>query len=182
MLQIAIVLLVFSLCGCAGTSAKYACPGSVELPAEFAGLFVPAEDETLLSSAKGAPDIGSLCEGKVYMTGDAVTVTVYRAWNSTNPGSRLGKWWSFYQPKGKVAQYRSEYEICYQWSPLDKLTQCKIKAGTKIVVGTGQSAKCSEYLTYPPSAVKQIYVQNSSSVLSDCRDYDLFFSWAPLNK
>jgi len=160
--------------------ANNACVGSPALPAEYAGQFKPAEDETLLSAAKGAPDAGSLCDGKVYVTGDDVDITVNRAWNSTNPGSRMGKWWAFYRPDGKVAQYRSDYEICYQWSPLDKLTRCRIKAGTKVVIGTGQSAKCSEYLTYPPSAAKQIYIDNASSALSDCRDYDLIFSWKPV--
>ncbi len=157
-----------------------ACVGSVALPGEFAGQFKPVEDEALLSAAKGAPNAGSLCDGKVYVTGDSVDITVYRAWNSTNPGSRMGKWWAFYRPDGKVAQYRTDYEICYQWSPLDKLTHCRIKAGTKVVIGTGQSAKCSEYLTHPPSAAKQIYIDDASSALSDCRDYDLVFSWKPV--
>ena len=160
--------------------ANDACVGSPALPAEFAGRFKLAEDETLLSAAKGAPDAGSLCAGNVYMTGDNVDITVYRAWNSTNPGSRMGKWWAFHRPSGKVAQYRSDYEICYQWSPLDKLTRCRIKAETKVVIGTGQSARCSEYLTYPPSAARQIYIDNASSALTDCRDYDLVFSWKPV--
>ncbi len=157
--------------------ANDVCTGSAELPAEFAGLLKPAEDETLLGSARGAPNAGSLCEGKVYVTGDAVNITVYRAWNSTNPNSRMGKWWAFYRPSGKVAQYRSDYEICYEWSPLDKLTQCRIKAGKKVVVGTGQSAKCSPYLTYPTSAAQQIYIEDASSAVSDCEDYDLVFNW-----
>ncbi len=158
------------------------CVGSFVLPAEFAGQFKPAEDEALLGAAKGAPNAGSLCEGKVYVTGADVDLTLYRAWNSTNPGSRMGKWWAFFRPDGKVAQYRSDYEICYQWSPLDKLTHCRIKAGTKVVIGIGQSARCSEFLTYPPSAAKQIYIDNASSALTDCRDYDLVFSWKPVEQ
>jgi hypothetical protein len=116
------------------------------------------------------------------MVSDDVDVTVYRSWNSTNPGSRLGKWWTFYRPDGKIAQYRSDYEICYEWSPLDKLVHCKLKPGTKVVVGTGQSIRCSKYLSYSSSTAKQIYIENSSLTLSDCRDYDLLFSWRPVNE
>jgi hypothetical protein len=177
MKKIAIALVSLMLCGCGSVFATDVCPGTVDVPAEFAGQFKPAVDDALLASAVGAPNAGSLCQGKVYVvSGNDVGVTVYRAWNSTNQGSRLGKWWAFYRPNGKVSQYRSDYEICYQWSPLDKLTQCKLKTGTKVVIGTGQSATCSQYLTYPTSAAKQIYLDNSTAVYN-CEDYDLVFSW-----
>ena len=177
MKRIAIALLALIMSGYGGASAGDDCKGSVDVPAEFAGLFKPEVDDALLNSALGTTNAGSLCQGKVYVvSSDDVGVRIYRAWNSTNPGSRLGKWWAFYRPNGKVSQYRSDYEICYQWSPLDKLTQCKLKSGTKLVVGTGQSATCSQYLTYPASAAKQIYLDNSTAVYN-CQDYDLVFSW-----
>jgi hypothetical protein len=68
-------------------------------------------------------------------------------------------------------------EICYQWSPLDKLSGCLLRPGVDVVVGTGQSAKCSEYLSYPVSAAQQVYIKNASSAVSDCRSYDGKFSW-----
>jgi len=177
MKRIVIALFSLTLCGYGSAFANDTCVGTVDVPAEFAVQFNPAEDDALLKTALGAPNTGSLCQGKVYaVIGSDAEVTVFRAWNSTNPGSRLGKWWAFYRPNGKTSQYRSDYEICYQWSPLDKLTQCKLKAGTKVVVGTGQSATCSQYLTYPTSAAKQIYLDNSSAVY-DCKDYDLVFKW-----
>jgi hypothetical protein len=176
--NVALGILLVAASGCAALPAKSTCAGSVELPVEFAGLFVPAEDEALLQSAKGAPGAGSLCKGKVYVAGNNSRLTLYRAWNSTNPGSRMGKWWAFYLPAGKVSQYRADYEICYEWSPLDKLTHCRLRPGAKVVVGTGQSARCSQYLTYPPSAAKQVFIEDSSTVLSDCTDYDLLFNWS----
>ncbi len=191
-----VILLLISLCGCANLQVKEdvvsgiipepavpqtvnGCLGSVELPIKFAPLFEPAENEALLKSALGEPTKGGLCQGKVYKV-KGTGVTLYRAWNSTNPNSRLGAWWAFFQPEGKTALYRSDYEICYQWSPLDKLTRCDFNAGTEVVVGTGQSAECSQYLTYPVSAALQIYIPNASSSVYGCRDYDAFFNWAPV--
>lgn len=153
------------------------CLGNVELPSGLSDYFDAIEDMALLDSTLGEPNKGMLCQGKVYKAKKNVDLTVFRAWNSTNPDSRSGKWWAFSRPDGRVAKYRSDYEVCYQWSPLDKLTDCKLKANAKIVVGTGQSATCSEYLSYPVSSVKQIYIEDASS-LYNCRDHDALFSWA----
>jgi hypothetical protein len=178
----AIALALILTTSTLANAADAPCPGTVDLPVEFAGRLEPAEDDTLLKASLGAPNAGSLCQGKVYeVVPDDAEVTIYRAWNSTNPNSRLGKWWSFTRPNGKVAQYRTDYEICYQWSPLDKLTQCKLKPGTKLVVGTGQSATCSQYQSYPASAAKQIYLDSQLAV-HDCKDYDLDFSWERVDK
>ena len=155
------------------------CTGINKLPAEYVYAFEKTVDESLLKRALNDTDKGGLCQGSVYISKKDVTVQIYRAWNSTNPNSRLGKWWAFIQPEGGVAQYRKNYEICYQFSPLDKLTQCNLKANTKIVVGTGQSVKCDKFLTYPTSAIMQIYIESPS--LSDCKDYDGLFSWKPIN-
>lgn len=102
MKRIVIALVSLMLCGYGSASATDACQGTVDVPAEFAGKFKPAVDEALLNPAIGEPNTGSLCQGKVYVvSGDDVGVTIYRAWNSTNPGSRLGKWWAFYRPNGE---------------------------------------------------------------------------------
>ncbi|MEX1668801.1 hypothetical protein AB4876_07750 [Zhongshania guokunii] len=153
------------------------CLGNNGLPAEVADQFEAVDDPELLASVLGAPMAGMLCQGKVYQLKAGTEFTVYRAWNSSNPNSRLGKWWAFSSPAGKTAQYRSDYEICYQWSPLDKLVHCKLSAGVKVVVGTGQSAKCSEYLSYPASAAKQIYIDNAAEAVMNCQEYDGVFQW-----
>lgn len=157
------------------TSTTQACVGNPTPPAEFAPFLQETSDSALLNAALGEPTKGGLCQGQVYsVTQD---FTVFRAWNSTNPNSELGSWWAFYQPAGKVAKYRSDYEICYQWSPLDKMTQCTLKAGSKIVIGNGQSAYCSEYLSYPASAALQIYMQNAGEQTELCSSFNGVFDW-----
>ncbi|KJY75210.1 hypothetical protein [Vibrio nigripulchritudo] len=153
------------------------CVGSVDLPVRLAPYFETVEDEALLNSALGAPEEGKLCQGKVYQSKAGTQVTLYRAWNSTNPYSQFGQWWAYDLPAGKVAKYREDYEICYQWSPLDKLVTCELKAGTKVVIGTGQSAKCSEYLTYDVSESQQVYIENSQDVVANCAVKDGILVW-----
>lgn len=185
---------VLSLCGCASISTENAppaqvatpslpasdfqCPGTVGLPVHLEHQFFAVDDPDLLSSALGTAGKGKLCQGLVYAAKLGSGVAVYRAWNSTNPNSQFGDWWAFDRPSGKVSKYRSDYEICYQWSPLDKMTQCTLKADVKVVVGTGQSAVCSEYLTYPTSAKRQIYIEDASQSVIDCTTFDGEFSWA----
>ncbi|MEJ2199786.1 MAG: hypothetical protein P8X63_02035 [Desulfuromonadaceae bacterium] len=189
MKRLLLVLLSLILSGCSSvvatenfstgaavqtTSEK--CPGTVDLSAPFAALFEPVENEALLEAALGKPTEGRLCQGKVYRV-KGMEVSLYRAWNSTNPNSRLGKWWAFAAPEGRTTRFRFDFEVCYQWSPLDKLTRCAFRAGTEVVVGTGQSATCDEYLTYPASATQQVYIEDASIFVSGCSDYDAFFKW-----
>jgi len=156
-----------------------ACPDNPELPAELLASFEPVEDEALLSAALSAPKKGGLCQGKVYKTKEKVEIKLYRVWNSMDPESRLGNWWVFDRPDGKISKYRSDHGICYEWSPLDKLTHCTLKAGTKLVIGMGQRVRCPEYSIYPSSKAKRIYLESASEAVSDCRDYDARFSWEP---
>ena len=178
-------LLLFALYGCASPrmeqpatdAAKSSCTGSVDLPARLANQFEPAENEPLLNEALGEAMQGKLCQGRVYKSKVATDIVIFRAWNSTNPNSKFGKWWSFQEPTGKISAYRSDYEICYQWSPLDKLVRCSLKPGTEVVVGTGQSAECSEYLSYPVSDQQQIYIDAAAMAVADCVEFDGVFKW-----
>lgn len=153
------------------------CLGSTDLPTNLAPYFEAVDDPQLLASTIGELDKGMLCQGKVYQAKEDTEVPVYRAWNSTNPNSQYGNWWAFQQPKGLTANYREDYEICYQWSPLDKLASCKLRAGSTIVVGNGQSAICSQYLTYDKSAAQQVYIQDSEQDTLFCDVKDAAFSW-----
>jgi hypothetical protein len=179
-------LLMFILAGCTIYPVKHEtdvinttqlCLGSSKLPDNISNQFEAVEDLQLLNKSLGSPGQGNLCMGQVYKSKKNVQLTLYRAWNSTNPGSQFGKWWAFQKPTGEVARYRSEYEICYQWSPLDKLVRCTLKPGTKVVIGTGQSAKCSDYLTYPISDKEQVYIDDASQSLTDCTAFNGEFSW-----
>ncbi|GGX73739.1 hypothetical protein GCM10007392_46530 [Saccharospirillum salsuginis] len=154
-----------------------ACEGSTDIPPHLSTQFEPVTDPALLNEALGAPNEGELCQGQVYVALEETRIQIYRAWNSTNPGSRLGNWWAFDKPSGRVADYREDYEICYQWSPLDKMVSCTLTPGTKVVVGNGQSAQCSQYLTYPVSAEQQVYIDEAAEAVANCADYDGMFSW-----
>ena len=157
-------------------STASACLGSTALGAEQAASFQAVDDAALLAKTLGATGKGGLCQGQVYQSKAATTVTLFRAYNSTNPPSQLGNWWSFQKPQGRIAEYRRLDEICYQWSPLDMLVQCTLQPGTKVVVGTGQSAVCSQYLTYPASATQQVYIADAATALSNCAvSYGEFF-------
>ena len=158
-------------------TAADGCIGANTLPAQVASAFVEVQDAALLAQAVQPPTKGGLCQAKVYQS--TAPVMIYRAWNSTNPGSRIGSWWAFEKASGSVSQYRRDYEICTQYSPLDSLTQCKLKTGSVIVVGTGQSAQCDQYLTYPTSASLQIYMPKDKANVSvnNCEDFDGEFAW-----
>lgn len=156
------------------------CTGDTELPIEFRRKFTAVSDPELLAQSIGDANEGKLCQGKVYVANKNAQVLLFRAWNSTNETSELGNWWALKSPRGQISQYRSDYQICYQWSPLDKLTLCSLKAGAKVVIGTGQSATCSEYLNYPTSAKKQVYIANADADMFDCSSYNAEFNWTPI--
>lgn len=140
------------------------CVGSIMTPP--AGL-VAATDDALLAKAIGLPGKGALCKGAVFVA--EKPVTVYRVWDSSKSYTLYGGWWSFDLPKGPREQYRVDNDICPEWSPLNIMSSCTIKVGTKIVVGPGQSAQCTQ-ATVPPfpnnllpaSAVNQVYIPNDS--------------------
>jgi len=186
MRKILFIIFVLTVYGCSTyqveseiqhTEADQLCAGSTNLPDNIAVKFEPIEDLALLKQSLGDPKEGKLCQGQTYISKESATIIIFRAWNSTNTNSKLGKWWSFNKPVGKISTYRSEYEICYQWSPLDKLISCTLMPKTKVVVGNGQSAQCSEHLTYPVSATQQIYIDDASVSLTDCTVFDGEFSW-----
>lgn len=176
-------VLVIAVHGCSTFPTEDAqvtqqnCLGSFDLPPTLSTQFEAVDDPALLNEALGEKDQGKLCQGKVYQSKQAAQVKIYRAWNSTNPNSQYGQWWAFNQPAGSISKYRSDYEICYQWSPLDKMVSCTLKPGTKVVVGNGQSATCSQYLTYPVSAKQQVYIVDAEKVVMNCTEYNGVMSW-----
>jgi hypothetical protein len=146
-------------------------------PAPLAAQFEPVTDTALLTKAVGQASKGGLCTGQVFQAKADASVVLFRAWNSTNPNSRLGNWWAMDKPEGRIADYRKDYEICYQWTPLDMLVQCKVKPGAKVVIGPGQSMECSQYLSYPASTRQQVFIDNAESALSDCTNAFGVFGW-----
>ena len=156
------------------------CAGDMELPVELSRKFTAVSDPELLAQSIGEANEGKLCQGQVYVAKQNTQVMLFRGWNASNPASEFGEWWALKSPRGQIAQYRRDYQICYQWSPLDKMTLCSLKAGAKVVIGTGQSATCSSYLDYPSSAKKQVYLANANADLFDCSSYNAEFNWTPI--
>lgn len=62
------------------------CQGSSALPVNLATQFEPIKDAQLLKEALGNPNEGKLCQGKVYKSKTGTKTTLFRSWNSTNPG------------------------------------------------------------------------------------------------
>ena len=87
-------------------------------------------------------------------------IKIYRVWNSTNPNSKTGNWWSFVKPDkdDSVSVFRKKYVVCPEWSPLDRMITGTLKKGSIIVLGSGQSGKCNPFLTYEESLTQQVYV------------------------
>jgi len=172
------------LIGAASTPVRAddnACMGTVQAPPP--GL-VEAQDPALLAKALGAPQQGKLCSGKVFVaTQPGARVTVYRVWDASKSYTALGSWWSFDAPQGPRDAYRRANEICPAWSALNKASRCTIKPGTEIVVGPGQSAQCDASLSYPPSAVNQVYIANDAQhgqvQVDQCEDLGEWPSAAP---
>ncbi|MBQ4875719.1 hypothetical protein J8M21_00705 [Pseudoalteromonas luteoviolacea] len=152
-------------------SAKNDCIGTIE---QHAGLAL-LPGEKLPSGVVMPQKQGGLCKGQVFVT--IQEITIWRAWNSEYSGSRLGKWWTFDKPRGSISQYRRDNVICPSYSPLDMLVSCKVKVGTQVVVGPGQSAKCSDYFSYPASKTNQIYLADAENTTLVCQSYDGRFSW-----
>lgn len=151
------------------------CTGQVVAPPAYVPKLTEVDDPALVSESVKGPDQGYLCQAKAYKVNESFEI--FRSWNSTNPGSELGNWWAFTMPSGSVSEYRENYAICPSWSPLDRMTRCRVKVGSHLVLGTGQSAFCSKYLTYPTSSEIQIFLANASDVLTDCKSYYDVFSW-----
>lgn len=163
-----IVLAPLALVACGGAepAIEYspldgeACVGLTEsMPAGLS----PVEDASLLQEALGKTGEGKLCSGQVFAASQAGSVTVYRVWNSAKSYTEFGKWWSLGKPTGTVDSYRAENAICPEWSELNQLTRCTLKAGAHVVIGPGQSASCMA-LTYAKSAVNQVYMANDTRV------------------
>lgn len=160
------------------TSSNNNCEGTTALPAELAGSFDPVDDPELLKGALGDPGKGGLCKAAVYQLKPGAQVDVYRVWNSTYQKSENGRWWAFSRPQGSITTFRENYEICIEWSPLDRLRKCRLTAGTRVAVGPGQSASCPQSrVEYGVSAAQQVYLEDAAQHVEDCEGWEADFSW-----
>lgn len=176
-----LLLAVLGLAGCAQLSAPPAatanqpstaasCAGDIVVPYGLSEV----SDDAMLKQTVQAPGKGGLCVGRVFRVQQALAV--YRVWDSASPNSQYGRWWSFAPPAGPREAYRNANEICPEWSALNRVTQCRLKVGSEIVLGPGQSAQCANGKLFPPSPANQVFVPNDTRdpdhpklVVSDCQ-------------
>ncbi len=116
------------------------------------------EDLALLARAVGAPEAGKLCAGVVYEA--TRPIALYRVWQRDRAYTERGRWWSLERPTNSREAYRRDNAICPEWSALDVLSRCELRAGARFVVGTGQSVRCQDRSLLAASAVRQVYVDN----------------------
>lgn len=119
---------------------------------------VRAEQEDIPSASCGVAGAGGLATASVFLA--TRDIYIYRLWNSTYEGSMLGKWWSLDNPVGTLKDWRRNNAVCPSWSPLDMLAKAVLPQGAHVTIGTGQSARCGEFLTYVKSQVLQVYVHD----------------------
>ena len=136
-----------------------ACTGSVAITDP--GLLETA-NPFLLTRAKLQKGKGGVCSAKVYAA--VAPVVLYRVFDASKPHSKFGSWWSLKAPSGSKADYRAANAICKEWSALDRVISCEVRPGTQVVIGTTQSAECSDGSTYPQTAVNQVFVANDVKV------------------
>ncbi|MFM2065213.1 MAG: hypothetical protein RLZZ584_122 [Pseudomonadota bacterium] len=161
------------LAGCAGLpgagdppGAETGVDGAVCVgapPAAVPGL-VPATNPALQARAQLASGQGGVCAARVFAVPVPVhtPVTVYRVYDSANPRTQHGGWWSLTRPTGARDDYRARNAICREWSALDRLLACQLKPGAEVVLGTTQSVGCGDGTLYPRTADVQVYMANDA--------------------
>ncbi len=138
------------------TAQAPACIGTISAPATM----TPVVDDALLANAIGGPNEGKLCMGRTYTT--TAPIRVFRLWNRAQPFSLYGRWWTLESPGGSIESLRATYEVCPEWSPLDALSECTLRAGSHVVLGSGQSAQCAGSVRYGQSEALQLYIPNDT--------------------
>jgi hypothetical protein len=136
-----------------------ACVGRIASPT--AGL-IESVNPALVSKARLPTGQGGVCSATVY----AVTapVVLYRVFDSRQPHTKFGGWWSMKRPGSSQAEYRAANAICPEWSQLDRLVSCELRPGSQVVLGTTQSAACADGTLYAKADATQVFVANDGLV------------------
>lgn len=161
--------LAFGLLACQTTPVQVAAP-EVGIDGIPCVGFVPnppgmrvVNDPALQQATQGFSNKGGLCAARVFEV--TQPVMIYRVWDSRYTYTQFGKWWGMDLPTQTRDAYRADYAICPEWSALDRATACVLKVGSRIVLGTTQSAACTS-LTYPKTAWIQVYMNPAAGVAS----------------
>lgn len=134
-----------------------ACVG--EAPLSVPGLQL-ASDYSLQAKAQLPSGKGGVCDAQVFKAVDEVVV--YRVYDGSKPWSAFGGWWSLERPQGPRSEYARDNAICPEWSALDQLVTCRIKAGSEVVLGTTQDVTCADGQLLKKNANVQVFMANDS--------------------
>lgn len=127
-----------------------------------------ASDVPIAEKSVGKPGDGRLCEARAYRV--KTTMTVHRIWDGGKPESRIGRWWALQKPSGSRDDYRRAYAICPEWSEANRSVTCKVRAGSTVMLGIGQSAKCAGGIEYPVAPTVQMFVPDPASAMEGCSE------------
>ncbi len=162
---ISAVALLIALSGCANLAVVSGstnhgvdgipCVGTVGNSVD--GL-TESTNPSLLGKAQMPSGKGGVCSAKVFTV--TAPVVLYRVFDAGKPYTKFGGWWSLKRPGSSKADYRADNAICPDWSNLDRVTQCEIRPGSQVVLGTTQSATCADGSLYAKTAVIQVFVPN----------------------
>lgn len=135
------------------------CVGRIVTPT---GGLIESVNPALLAKARMPSGQGGVCSATVF----AVTapVVLYRVFDSRQPHTKFGGWWSLKRPGGSPAEYRAANAICPEWSQLDRLVSCELRPGSQVVLGTTQSAACADGTLYAKADATQVFVANDGLV------------------
>jgi len=158
------------------------CNQPVTLPAGFKPYteVVPKPGE----GAFATPGNGGICCGQLAVVArDQVDITVSRAWSPHYENSaqqpadyyaayQYGGYWSLGTLPTSQQIYRSQADVCANYNSLTTYSVCKIKPGTVVAIGPGQSASCTAGPSYPQSPSLQIMiVGNAEDSVWRCSSY-----------
>jgi hypothetical protein len=149
--------------------------------ADFVRTNIAAVTTDLVDSATTTQQGGTIAATtRCYLIGQRITV--WRVWDSTHPTGEVGKWWTLAPPRGSVSEFRRTFDVCKEWSQLDRLTTCTLLPGMRVVVGSGHGVHCN-HTSYPDSDRAQVYIPESECTprfkATKTPYQSLQFSWAP---
>ncbi len=123
--------------------------GALQLPPRLKGkavVLAPSDPDY----ARAALDKGVKVRGGGGLSAGIVVklnadLVVYRLYNgpkwtdSQGRNNRFGQWWTYDRPHGTQTDFRRDYAVCQGWNEVSWVTTCKLKKGSVVAIGPGQS-------------------------------------------
>uniref|UniRef100_A0A7S1D8F3 Uncharacterized protein n=1 Tax=Cyclophora tenuis TaxID=216820 RepID=A0A7S1D8F3_CYCTE len=75
--------------------------------------------------------------------------SVYRIYDAI-VARQCGRWWNLDAPQNTTMSYYQEFAVCPEWNKATWMVKCNVPVDFIALVGTGQSADCSDNSTIVP--------------------------------